>query len=195
VERARRRDYEAFEALVALHRSRLYSLALHALQDSAAAEQVLEETFVAAWEGLPTLGDARDFSSWLVRLCGREIVLRVWKSPEPEEPAPARSPLFSASGELRRAPVGWKAASAQAGGALRRTVAAAVARLPTEHRLAFVLCSLGRASPAEAASALASTPETIGQRLHEACLGILEKIDASFDPRRGEGLQVSQTAS
>lgn len=65
VERARRRDVEAFEALYREHRGQVHALALRLTRASRGAEELTQEVFVQAWRALPRFrGDSR-FATWL----------------------------------------------------------------------------------------------------------------------------------
>jgi RNA polymerase sigma factor (sigma-70 family) len=65
VERARRHDVRAFEALYREHRERVFALSLRLTRDAMAAEELTQDTFVRAWRGLPGFrGDSR-FTTWL----------------------------------------------------------------------------------------------------------------------------------
>lgn len=65
VERARRRDVEAFEALYQEHRPKVHALALRLTREARPAEELTQEVFVQAWRGLPRFrGDSR-FGTWL----------------------------------------------------------------------------------------------------------------------------------
>ncbi len=65
VERARRHDAKAFESLYREHRGRVYALALRLTRDARAAEDLTQDTFVRAWQGLPGFrGDSR-LTTWL----------------------------------------------------------------------------------------------------------------------------------
>lgn len=65
VERARRRDRGAFESLYREHRTQVYALALRLTRDARAAEDLTQDAFVQAWQGLPRFrGDSR-FSTWV----------------------------------------------------------------------------------------------------------------------------------
>ena len=60
VERAQGGDYAAFEALVRKHQSKTYALAFGLTKNSAEAEEVVQETFLSAFEHLDTFrGEAR----------------------------------------------------------------------------------------------------------------------------------------
>ena len=61
-------NQDAFAQLVQLHQRRVFGLVFRVLQQYEEASEVTQETFLAAWQGLPSFrGDAR-FSTWLYRI-------------------------------------------------------------------------------------------------------------------------------
>src|SRR5579863_9347472 len=65
---SKRGDQDAFAQLVQRHQRRVFNLVFRMLQDYEEASEITQETFLAAWQGLPTFrGDAR-FSTWLYRI-------------------------------------------------------------------------------------------------------------------------------
>src|SRR5450755_3799179 len=61
-------DQDAFAQLVLRHQRRVFNLVFRMLQQYEEANEVTQETFLAAWQGLPSFrGDAR-FSTWLYRI-------------------------------------------------------------------------------------------------------------------------------
>jgi RNA polymerase sigma-70 factor (ECF subfamily) len=68
VEASRQGNQDAFARLVQLHQRRVFNLVYRMLQDYEEANEVTQDTFLAAWQGLPSFrGDAR-FSTWLYRI-------------------------------------------------------------------------------------------------------------------------------
>jgi RNA polymerase sigma-70 factor, ECF subfamily len=68
VERARRGDRDAFEALVQLTSDRMFATAARILRDSDLAEDALQGALITAWRQLPTLRDPDRFEAWVRRL-------------------------------------------------------------------------------------------------------------------------------
>lgn len=61
-------DQDAFAVLVQRHQRRVFNLVYRLLQQYEEANEVTQETFLAAWQGLPSFrGDAL-FSTWLYRI-------------------------------------------------------------------------------------------------------------------------------
>src|SRR5205085_5352548 len=65
---SRNGDQDAFAMLVQRHQRRVFNLVFRMLQNYEEASEITQETFLAAWQGLPSFrGDAR-FSTWLYRI-------------------------------------------------------------------------------------------------------------------------------
>lgn len=68
VARAQNGDIEAFESLIHHYAEDMYNLALRIVDHPDEAEDLAQEAFVRAWQGLPGFrGEAR-FSTWLYRI-------------------------------------------------------------------------------------------------------------------------------
>jgi RNA polymerase sigma-70 factor (ECF subfamily) len=128
VERARRRDQAAFEALYRRHVGRIHALCMRSCGDPTRAEDLVQEVFLRAWERIGTFEARARFSTWLYRLAVNRItdVLR---------------------GEIRRSLREQPDDAAIAAAAARRGIApearldleAAIRTLPAGARLVFVL--------------------------------------------------------
>jgi RNA polymerase sigma-70 factor (ECF subfamily) len=68
VERAKRGDHDAFEALAGPLVSRLDAAARLILRDPELARDAVQEGFIRAWRNLPALRDADRFDAWIRRL-------------------------------------------------------------------------------------------------------------------------------
>jgi RNA polymerase sigma-70 factor, ECF subfamily len=67
-------DQEAFALLVQRHQRRVFALAMHMLHDYDDANDVTQEAFLAAWQGLPSFRREARFSSWLYCIASRECL-------------------------------------------------------------------------------------------------------------------------
>jgi RNA polymerase sigma-70 factor (ECF subfamily) len=68
VRRSQAGELEAFEALVARHEQRVYSLAMRLLHHEHDAEDVTQQTFLSAMENLKGFRAESTFSTWLLRI-------------------------------------------------------------------------------------------------------------------------------
>ena len=65
---SKRGDQDAFSQLVQRYQRRIFNLVYRMLQQYEEASEITQETFLAAWQGLPSFrGDAR-FGTWLYRI-------------------------------------------------------------------------------------------------------------------------------
>lgn len=65
---SKRGDQDAFAGLVQRYQRRVFNLVYRMLQQYEEASEITQETFLAAWQGLPSFrGDAR-FATWLYRI-------------------------------------------------------------------------------------------------------------------------------
>jgi RNA polymerase sigma-70 factor (ECF subfamily) len=72
---AREGSVEAFERLYREYAGRVFALCLRMTGDRAAAEERTQDTFVKAWEKLPSFRGESLFSTWLHRLAVNEVLM------------------------------------------------------------------------------------------------------------------------
>ncbi len=70
-------DKNAFEILVRRHGKRLFAVAVSVLRDEAEAEDVVQDTYVSAFEHLDQFAGRAKFSTWLVRIALYKALARV----------------------------------------------------------------------------------------------------------------------
>ena len=74
LERARKRDHEAFRMLVDRHRDHAFGLALRITRSREDAEDAAQEAFVRAWLALPGFRGESSFGTWLHRIVARKAM-------------------------------------------------------------------------------------------------------------------------
>jgi len=79
VERARTGDAEAFTELVNRYDKKIYRLAKHITQNDEDAEDVLQETFLKAYEHLDGFQGNSRFYTWIVRIGVNEALMKLRK--------------------------------------------------------------------------------------------------------------------
>ncbi|MBW3623427.1 MAG: RNA polymerase sigma factor [Armatimonadetes bacterium] len=139
------------ERFVLRHYPNVYRFLCRLTENTDAAEDLTQQTFLKAWEGLGTFRGDSSLSTWLHRIAYHEYThwLRSRRSHLPLD----EDLLIDdrAGGELE--------------GVLLRH---ALARLTPEHREAFVLHHVQGLSVAEAAQVLQAPAGTVKSRLHAA---------------------------
>jgi RNA polymerase sigma-70 factor, ECF subfamily len=68
LKRARRRDVEAFKELVGRTESKLYRLAMRYVRNESDAQEVLQNAYLCAWQGLPIFQGRSQFGCWMHRI-------------------------------------------------------------------------------------------------------------------------------
>lgn len=117
IQRAKAGDSDAFRILYEGHVGRIYALCLRLAGDQAKAEELVQDTFVRAWEKLPGFREESSFGTWLFRLAinvaltdrratGRREA-RIGPVADPEAlPAAGRTPDPGARLDMERAIAG-----------------------------------------------------------------------------------------
>jgi RNA polymerase sigma-70 factor (ECF subfamily) len=85
VARARQGDAAALDELYRRHRDQMYTLCLNLCGNRDEAQDLLQETFVRAWRGLPRFAGRCMFSTWLYRIAvnlSRDAARRRRRAPD-----------------------------------------------------------------------------------------------------------------
>jgi RNA polymerase sigma-70 factor (ECF subfamily) len=76
VERARHGDVDAFERLYHLHAGRVYALCLRLAGEPTEARELVQDTFIKAWEALPRFRGEASLTTWLHRIAVNAMLER-----------------------------------------------------------------------------------------------------------------------
>ncbi|MGI8993333.1 MAG: RNA polymerase subunit sigma-70, partial [Nocardioidaceae bacterium] len=200
LERAREGDQLAFHELTAPHRRELHLHCYRMLGSLVDAEDLLQETLIAAWRGLDSFAGSSSLRAWLYRIATNRCLnaIRDSKRRRPPEPVPPFDPPPpSRLGEvtwLQPYPDDWlEKATEQAPGPaerylVRETVelafVAALQRLPPRQTAALLLSDVLDFTAAEVAAMLDTSPTAIKGALQRARGSLKQQPPAS---RRGAG--------
>jgi RNA polymerase sigma-70 factor (ECF subfamily) len=172
VERCRQGDLGAFEELYRTHAGRLYSVAFRMLGNTADAEDLLREIFLAAHRKLDTFRGESALGTWLYRLatnlCLDHLRSRTGRSNQLTDPLDDEPGVFDTS-------VGSLADRTVAKMDLER----ALARLPEGCRAAFVLHDVEGLEHREVAEVLGIAEGTSKSQVHKARLKLRALLSGS----------------
>lgn len=166
VRRCKEGSEAAYAVLVRLHRPRLYTLAYRLLLDREAAEDVVQETFIAAFRQMERFEPRPSLSAWLNTIALRtatRAAARQRSRPKTSIDAPAFRDNGNAAdwsgdhlalGALADTSPSVDPLAAAEAADLRRALAAAIVELPFKYRAAVVLRHVMGLDYAEAARAL-----------------------------------------
>lgn len=181
VARARDGDYDAFEALVKKHQGRVYALALGLMKNAAEAEEVVQDTFLSAFQHLDTFrGDAR-FSTWIFRVASNHALMKLRKKKpeaggsaldlEPRMSTDGTSPFDALSLWARRPDEAINDRQVQA------ALEAALQDLADDDRALLLLRAIDDASHEDLAHQFGTTVPAVKSRLHRARLQLRQLLD------------------
>ncbi len=168
VARARDGDPHAFEQLLRRHQREMYVVALRILLDPDDAEDATQSAFIAAWRRLPQFRGHAAFSTWLYRIVTNHALnllrrrARVQASVQSVDDltalAGARTPVTSETDPYRSAETR----------ALLTDLRAALAALPDELRVCWLLREVDNCSYQEVATLTGTSLDTVRGRIYRA---------------------------
>jgi RNA polymerase sigma-70 factor (ECF subfamily) len=183
VARAREGDARAFGELVRRHQQRIHRLALHMLRDRADAEDVMQETFVRAYQALARFDGRSEPYTWLYRIAVN-LSLNVIRARKPQRRGgDSDDPRLEALMTEKRP----SAMADPPGDAARRQLYAAMCEgidsLSETLRTTLVLVCIDGRSHEDAAQILGAPEGTIAWRVHEARKKLKAFLEErGFDP-------------
>ena len=160
VERSRRRDADAFGALVARHQGLVFGVALAHCRDRTLAEDVAQDAFVAAWRDLDRLRDGARVGPWVAGIARNLAASAARTRARRDQLAPGDADPDAAVDAGAASPEDAVRARED-----REMLARALADIPDAHRETLVLYYLEGESVADIASGLGVTEEVVKQRL------------------------------
>ena len=184
----------AFRRLVQLNSANVYNVALKLLGDEQEAEDVLQETFLSAFQAIDRFEGRSQLSSWLYRIASNASLMRLRKR-KGMTTFSLDQPMGDAEqDDDRESPhlVDWSTVpddqllTAEA----REEMDLAIAELPESLRSAFVLRDIQGLSGAETAEVLGISVQAVKNRLHRARLRLRDRLSTYF-VERSEGLQAA----
>jgi RNA polymerase sigma-70 factor (ECF subfamily) len=157
VERTRAGDSTAFDALVTAYMRQAFNLAYRVVQHREDAEDLVQESFLAAYQYLDSFDVGRPFGPWLMRIVlNRGANLRrsrARRTTEPEVEAVSTAPSALEESERTEA---------------RLILTQALAALPERQRMIVTLFDVDGRTSTEIGEMLELAPGTVRWHLHEA---------------------------
>jgi RNA polymerase sigma-70 factor (ECF subfamily) len=185
VRRAREGDEAAFTELMERHQERVYRHALRLLGSPQDAEEVLQDTFLQVFRNLGKFEERSRFSTWIYRIATNEALMRLRRASRRrevhlEETTPGE--LERASDAVRE--FARSALDQVADHEVREILNRALAELPAEYRVVFVLRDVDEFSNAEVAEILGLSVPAVKSRLHRSRLWLRDRLAGVLRERR-----------
>lgn len=165
----------AFDAFVEVMAPRVWPLVRRLTSDAGAAEDAMQETFIAAWRGASSFRGDAPARAWLFGLARRQAA-RTWR-------LRAGEPRVHEHLDALAVGAGWgedpEALVARAED--RAVLMGAIARLPALDQQLLVRCELGGEERERVADELGVTPGALRVRLHRARLKLMAALQEVHD--------------
>lgn len=186
VRKAQAGDATAFTDLVEHYERKIYRIAKNITQNDEDAEDVLQESFLKAYEHLGTFQGNSKFYTWIVRIAVNEALMKLRKR-KGDKFVSLDEPIETGEEEVKREIAVWDDNPEQkySGEEMRRILDEAVESLKPDFRTVFVLRDIEELSTEETAEALGISVPAVKSRLLRARLALREKLTRQFK-RKGE---------
>lgn len=186
VAKAREGDLAAFNELVNSYSRKIFRLAKHITQNDEDAEDVLQETFLKAFEHLGDFQGQSKFYTWIVRIAVNESLMKLRKR-KSDRTVPLDEPVDTGEDTVVREIAVWDENPEQqySREELGNILDEAVQGLRPAFRTVFVLRDIEELSTEETAEALGISVPAVKSRLLRARLQLREKLTRFFK-RKGD---------
>ena len=188
VERLRRGDGDAYEAIVRRFGGRLLATARRMLGNDDDAEDALQEALLSAFRHIDQFAGQSRLSTWLHRIVVNVVLMRMRsRKARPEQSIEDLLPRFIEDGHWADRVGGGEDSSdvLLERGETRLMVRRCIAQLPETYRTVLTLRDIDELDTDEAASLLGITPNAVKIRLHrarQALRTLIERATASAEP-------------
>lgn len=186
VAQARKGGVEAFTALVNRYEGNIFRLARHITQNPEDAEDVLQETFLKAYEHLEDFQGNSKFYTWLVRIAVNQSLMKLRKR-KSDASVSLDDPYDTGEETVTREIAVWdpNPELTYSREEIRGILEKAIDSLPPTFRAVFVLRDIEGLSTEETATALNLSIPAVKSRLLRARLRLREKLTRVFR-RKGD---------
>jgi RNA polymerase sigma-70 factor, ECF subfamily len=186
VAQAREGDRTAFNELVRRYEGKIFRLAQHVTQNREDAEDVLQETFLKAYEHLDQFKGDSKFYTWIVRIAVNQALMKLRRR-KSDKSVSIDETIDTGEDTVTREIAAWdedpeqQFSREELGGILD----SAVQSLEPLYRSVFVLRDIEELSTEETAEALGLSIPAVKSRLLRARLQLREKLTRFFK-RKGD---------
>src|SRR6476620_9420243 len=183
---AREGDVKAFSDLVRRYEGKIFRLAQHVTQNREDAEDVLQETFLKAYEHLDQFQGNSKFYTWVVRIAVNQALMKLRRR-KTDKSVSLDETIDTGEDTIVREIAAWdedpeqRFSREELGGILDT----AIQSLEPLYRSVFVLRDIEELSTEETAEALGLSVPAVKSRLLRARLQLREKLTRFFK-RKGD---------
>ena len=175
----------AFEELVRTYTARLLAVARRILGSPEEAKDVVQETFLAAFQSLDRFRGEANLGTWLSRIAVNQCLMKLRsRRRRPEQSIEDLLPTFLPDGHQVRESALWEVSmdTVVERNEIHLLVRRAIDRLPASYRTVLLLRDIEELSTEEVAGMLGVTSNTIKVRLHRARQALRTLLEPTFRP-------------
>jgi RNA polymerase sigma-70 factor (ECF subfamily) len=186
VAQAREGDTQAFGELVRRYESKIFRLAQHITQNREDAEDVLQETFLKAYEHLNQFQGQSKFYTWIVRIAVNQALMKLRRR-KTDKSVSLDETIDTGEDTIVREIAAWDEDPEQrfSRDEIGQILDSAIQSLEPPYRSVFVLRDIEELSTEETAEALGLSVPAVKSRLLRARLQLREKLTRQFK-RKGD---------
>jgi RNA polymerase sigma-70 factor (ECF subfamily) len=186
VARTREGDAKAFAALVRRYEGKIFRLAQHITQNREDAEDVLQETFLKAYEHLDQFQGNSKFYTWIVRIAVNQALMKLRKR-RSDKTVSIDETIDTGEDTVIREIAAWDESPEErySREELQAILTAAIDSLAAPYRAVFVLRDMEELSTEETAEALDLSVPAVKSRLLRARLQLRDRLNRYFK-RKGD---------
>ena len=187
LEQSRHGDSAAFSELVRRYEGKIFRLAQHITQNREDAEDVLQETFLKAYEHLDQFKGNSKFYTWIVRIAVNQALMKLRKR-KTDKTVSMDETLDTGEDTVAREIATWDPNPEErySQQEMQRILGEAVDSLAPPYRAVFALRDIDELSTEETAEALELSIPAVKSRLLRARLQLRDKLTRHFKPKEDD---------
>src|SRR5947209_1047285 len=188
VAQARLGDAKGFNELLRRYEGKIFRLALHITQNREDAEDVLQETFLKAYEHLDQFQGQSKFYTWIVRIAVNQALMKLRKR-KSDRSVSLDETIDTGEDTVAREIAAWDENPEQqySREEINEILKSAIDGLAPIYRAVFVLRDVDELSTEETAEALELSVPAVKSRLLRARLQLRDKLNKYFRRGRSNG--------
>jgi RNA polymerase sigma-70 factor (ECF subfamily) len=181
VEKVREGSMEAFEEIISRYESKVYNLAMRFCRNQEDAEEVLQDVFSTIYSKLDGFRGQSQFSSWMYRIIVNAAFMKLRKRKQSHTIS-----LEDLAPQVRQScleqdnPVLHRSDTITQNNELRKTLDAAIGRLPSQYRAVFILRDVDGLSNQEVSEILGLSIPAVKSRLHRSRLMLRRRLQRYY---------------
>src|SRR5215467_4492880 len=186
IAQSREGDAEAYGQLVRRYQGKIFRLAQHITQNREDAEDVLQETFLKAYEHLDQFQGNSKFYTWIVRIAVNQALMKLRKR-KTDRTVSMDETIDTGEDTVAREIAAWDENPEErySREEMNEILGSAIEGLAPPYRTVFVLRDIEELSTEETAEALNLSIPAVKSRLLRARLQLRDKLTRYFK-RKGE---------